>query len=130
LLTDIPAAHALGWFHWLRYLTMPGQDAAEELSAALNLLKPVFEQNPYAVPEPLQRWYLQTEAGLYADREQLPVLHAVARSIVDAAPPGQPDRTRSLLDAALMLRRIVGRGGDDALPRDAAQLTLAGLGTR
>jgi CHAT domain-containing protein len=130
LLTDIPAAHALGWFHWLRYLTMPGQDATEEeLSAALNLLKPVFEQNPYAVPEPVQRWYLQTEAGLYAGREQLPVLHSVARSIVDAAPPGQPDRTRSLLDAALMLRSIAGRGGDDALLRDAAQLTLAALGT-
>ena len=69
----------------------------------------------------MQRWYLQTEAGLYPDREQRPVLHAVARSIVDAAPPGQPDRTRSLLDAALMLRSIAGRGGDDALLRNGCR---------
>jgi hypothetical protein len=148
LLTDIPAAHTLGWFHWLRYLSMPGQDATEELSAAQNLLKPVFEWNPYAVPEPVQRWYLRAEASLYAGnsgpgsagrigsrpeqwhgREQLPVFRAMVRSTVDAAPASQPDRTRFLLDAALMLRSIAGRGADDALLADAAELTLAALGT-
>jgi hypothetical protein len=45
-------------------------DADQELSAAIGLLKPVFEQNPYAVPEPLQRWYLQTEANSYASHHR------------------------------------------------------------
>ena len=57
--TDIPAAHALGWFCWLRYLVLSGENAEEELQAALALFKPVFDRNPYAVPTALQRWYLQ-----------------------------------------------------------------------
>src|SRR5262249_2586121 len=48
--TDLPAARALGWFCWLRYLALSGHDAERELYAALSLLKPVFERNPYAVP--------------------------------------------------------------------------------
>ena len=145
--TDIPAAHALGWFRWLRYLAASSQDARGELSAALSLLKPVFERNPYAVPEPLQQWYLQTEASFYADSyltrsasktgsqpgpahsvERLPVFHATVRSTIDAAPANQPDRTRFLLDAALMLRRIAGRGADAVILAEAAEVTLAALG--
>lgn len=145
---DIHAAHVLGWFRWLRYLAVPGSDPTQELSAAVGLLKPVFERNPYAVPESLQRWYLQTEAASYAshqwpeafgpsgrgpepgpDIERLPVFHAAVRSAVAAAPANQPDRARFLLDAALMVRGIAGRGADEAVLAEAAELTLAALGT-
>lgn len=143
--TDIHAARTLGWFRWLRYLAVPGQAASQDLSAALGLLQPVFERNPYAVPEPLQVWFLQTEAGSYAsprqpgpagrpgpDRrrgvERLPAFHAAVRSTVGAAPPNQPDRVRFLLDVALMLRRIAGLGADDAVLAEAAEVTIAALG--
>lgn len=135
--TDIPAAHALGWFCWLRYLVLSGQNAEEELQAALTLLKPVFDRNPYAVPTTLQRWYMQTEANIYAYRyrstpggpPRLPVFHAAVRSTVEAAPKMQPDRSKFFLDAALMLRGIAGRGVDEAVLVEAAELTLAALGT-
>lgn len=145
--TDIHAARVLGWFRWLRYLALPDHDADQELSAAIGLLKPVFEQNPYAVPEPLQRWYLQTEANSYASHhrptagsadqrqapwsgvERLPVFHAAVRSTSRSAPANQPYRARFLLDAALMLRSIAGRGADEAVLAEAAELTLAALGT-
>lgn len=137
--TDIHAARTLGWFRWLRYLAVPGQAASQDLSAALGLLQPVFERNPYAVPEPLQVWFLQTEAGSYASRrrpgpdrrrgvERLSAFHAAARFTVGAAPPNQPDRVRFLLDVALMLRRIAGLGADDAVLAEAAEVTIAALG--
>jgi CHAT domain len=142
--TDIPAAHALGWFCWLRYMALSGHDASQELYAALSLLKPVFERNPYAVPGPLQRWYMQTEANSYAHHyiggadsgrrpwsgaRHLPVFHAAVRSTVDAAPESQPDRAKFLLAAALMLRSIAGRSADEAILAEAAEVTLAALGT-
>ena len=135
--TDIPAAHALGWFCWLRYLVLSGENAEEELQAALALFKPVFDRNPYAVPTALQRWYLQAEANIYAYRygsapggpPRLPVFHAAVRSTVESAPKTQPDRSKFLLDAALMLRGIAGRGVDEAVLVEAAELTLAAVGT-
>jgi len=145
--TDIPAAHVLGWFCWLRYLALPSHDAEQELSAAVDLLKPVFELNPYAVPEPLQRWYLQAEASSYINHyssasadwarpglrpwrgaARLPVFHAAVRSTIDAAPVNQPDRARFLLNAALMLRSTAGRTADEAVLAETAEITLAALG--
>lgn len=133
--TDVPVAHALGWFHWLRYLAQPEEDAMEELAEAIRLLTPVFELNPHAVPQPLQRWYLQTEASSYADGSQpwpnakrLPIFRATVRSTIDRAPANQSDRIRFLLDTALMLRHIAGRSADEAVQAAAAEMTLAAVG--
>jgi hypothetical protein len=133
-LADIEAAHVLGLFRWLRYLAAPNYPGSQDLSLALGLLKPVFERNPYAVPEPLQRWYLQSEAypshgeQRWRNTPRLPVFHAAVRSTVGSAPPNEPDRTRFLLDAALMLHSIAGRGADPAVLAEAVDVTLAALG--
>jgi len=135
--TDIQVGHALGWFHWLRYQALSGEGssgngAMDELSAAQRLLKPVFERNPYSVPEPLQRWYLQAEVGSpeesWLGARRLPVFRATVRATIDRAPANQPERTRFLLDTALMLRRIAGRSADEAVLAAANQMTLAALG--
>ena len=144
--TDIPVGHTLGWFCWLRYLAMPRQESYNELSAAIAWLGPVFEHNPYAVPEPLQRWFLQNEANFYAENqaesledsvlpkikwqnvERLPIFDATISSTIREAPARQPDRTQFLLDAALMVRSIAGRMGDEAAQVAAAEITVAALG--
>lgn len=145
LASDIRAAHVLGWFRWLRYLVAPEKDADHELSSAIGLLKSVFDRNPYAVPGPLQRWYLQAEANSYASRRvtatarsarqqedsgRLPIFDAAVRSFIDAQPRPPAERSSFLMDAALMVRGIAGRGADQAVLAEAADLVLAALGTR
>jgi hypothetical protein len=144
--TDIEASRVLGWYRWLRYLALPGDDADAELPGALGMLKRVFHSNPYAVPRPLQSWYLQAEADSYTrqrghdespagngqaaenDAARLPIFHSAVQATVRSAPASQADRTRFLLDAALMLRCIAGRSADPAVLAEAADLTLAALG--
>lgn len=145
LASDIRAAHVLGWFRWLRYLVAPEKDADHELSSAIGLLKSVFDRNPYAVPGPLQRWYLQAEANSFASRRvtatarsarqqedsgRLPIFDAAVRSFIDAQPRPPAERSSFLMDAALMVRGIAGRGADQAVLAEAADLVLAALGTR
>jgi CHAT domain len=145
--TDTAAAHVLGWFHWLRYLTIPDQDARAELSAALSLLAPVYGRNPYAVPEPLQQWYLRAETDSYLGRhrarpagwlgsgqapwpgqDRLPAFHAAVYSITQAASADPRGRDRFLADVALMLRGIAGRADDEAILAEVADVTAAAFG--
>lgn len=143
--TDIEASWVLGWCRWLRYLALPGSDADTELAEALGLLKRVFEANPYAVPGPLQRWYLQEEADSYArqhphgtsftgnrglvenDARRLPIFHSTVAATIGSAPANRADRVQFLLDTALMLRSIAGQGADAAVLAEVAELTRAAL---
>jgi hypothetical protein len=132
--TDVPVAHALGWFCWLRYLSaQPSGHGAQDLDAALRLLAPVYRGNPYAVPQPLQRWFLQADANSFARQESrraepLPIFHGVVRATVDAMAAGRGADPERLLDFATSVRGIAAHGGDDGVTAEAAALALAALG--
>lgn len=142
--TDLPVAHVLGWYWWLRHLARPAPHGEQDLGVAMRLLGPVFQVSPHTVPQPLQRWYLQAEANSLASRqppgaagpawqqhrraERLPIFHGVVRWAVDAIHRGPRGGTERLLDFAMSLRGVGARGGDEAVLDEAAEVALAALG--
>ena len=61
---DFDVMHALGWFHWARYLALPkGQDQAD-LTTATQLLIVVYYDDPDSVPDEMRRYFDQKYHGV------------------------------------------------------------------
>ncbi|MGO9187484.1 MAG: CHAT domain-containing protein [Streptosporangiaceae bacterium] len=54
---DLQVLHAAGLLHWCRYLALDPSENQKDLTAALQLLTPVYRQQPNAVPDPVRRYF-------------------------------------------------------------------------
>ena len=141
---DLDAAHALGTFHWLRYLALPDGTGQDDLDAATRLLAPVFRDDPEAVPVPMRRLYQQTHghsgdtgpdpgalsdraidlATVYQSTGELPLLSeavGLLRAAVAATPAGHRDRPMILSNLLITLRVLFERTGDSPMLAEAVQ---------
>ena len=100
--SDLEVAHALGWYHWLRYQALPEGLDQEALAAAARYLMPVYLTDAEAVPEPLGRFFEDQAAN---DPETDTDATAMARLAIDAITSYQRTGQRELLDQSVALFR-------------------------
>lgn len=53
--TDLPAAQALGWFHWNRNLFLGNRDGHSDQMTAIRYFILVYQASPASVPAPIQQ---------------------------------------------------------------------------
>jgi CHAT domain/Tetratricopeptide repeat len=142
---DLPAVHALGWYHWLRYQVLPkGRDQAD-LAAIVRLLAPVYLADPGAVPEPVGQFFARlamsapdpdTDPAVLVNhainliqayerggqRDLLDQAVTLFRAALAATPQDHPDRVGRLNNLGNALRTLFDRTGDQDTLVEAVQL--------
>ncbi|MFF1341230.1 CHAT domain-containing protein [Streptomyces sp. NPDC058290] len=127
---DLTTAHALGWYHWLRFLALGDTRVPSDLDPVIRFLTPVFRADPERVPEEVRAVLAghlakSPPAPQPAAGAQGPVeLRRRAMGLIDAY---QRTRRRQALDEAIaLLRRAL-----DATPPDRPERAgrLTDLGT-
>jgi tetratricopeptide (TPR) repeat protein len=132
--TDLPAAQALGWFHWNR-LSQSDRVDHNDVDAVIRYFIPVYECSPGSVPTFIQqviRDYEQASASLgtdpavasdrasrliraYQSNGELPdLVNAIAllRDLVAVTPRNHPHHVVYLSDLGVTLQLLFERTGD------------------
>ncbi|MBX7554253.1 CHAT domain-containing protein [Streptomyces sp. tea 10] len=144
---DLAAAHALGWYHWVRHLVLPRGLDRDDLAAAVRLLALVHRTHPRSTPEALhgtlQRLVAESPvpdaddsaaAALHVRavdllrayertqrRELLEQAVSVMRTLITMLPEEHPARAAVLNSLGSSLRSLVERGGDAGLLEEAVR---------
>jgi tetratricopeptide (TPR) repeat protein len=142
---DVDVAHALGWYHWFRYLVLPEGEDQEDLEAAAGWLIHVYPSAPDAVPEALRSQFDPTaydEESAGADpgamntraielmtafqrtgrRELLDQAVTLFRDLAAAVPEGHPDRAIYLNNLGGALQMLFERTGQLTALTEAVQI--------
>ena len=142
---DLEVAHALGWYHWMRYQVLPEGRDQEDLAAATEYLRRLYPAHAGAVPEPLRRAFdseaaggpatgLDSESltrraiGLFADYQRTGELELLARCVavfrdaVAATLGGHPNHAECLSNLGGALRALFGRTGELSTLVEAVQV--------
>jgi CHAT domain/Tetratricopeptide repeat len=142
---DLDIAHALGLYHWLRYLVLPEGRGEADLTAAAQYLMPIRLVSPEAVPEPLRRALDELAAGgpdtdmgtaslnnsatdmfaAYQRTGQHELLNqslALLRAALAATPEDHPNRASFLSNLGAMLLALFERTGDRSVLAEAVQV--------
>ncbi|MER7693828.1 CHAT domain-containing protein [Streptomyces sp. NPDC097610] len=146
---DLAAAHALGWYRWVRHLVLPEGHDRDDLAAAVPLLALVYRTYPQSTPESLRGTLQQLVADspvLDADDSAAAALHgrvldllrayertqqremleqavSVMRTLIPMLPEEHPARAAVLNSLGFSLRRLVDRGGDAGLLDEAVRVS-------
>ena len=150
LVTDLRAAHALRWYHWMRFAVLPDESGERELATAVGYLTLVFPVDPESLPEEVRSAFEEKaatspDAGSDPDmttaraiglanayhRTGQPALLEQAvtyfRAAVAAAAPDHPDRCIYLHNLGSMLSELFNRTGDPDTLRAAVEVSKAAV---
>jgi hypothetical protein len=139
--TDLEAAGTLGWYHWERYQVLPDGQDRDDLIAALDCFRAVYQADPGAVPEQVREVLADDASAALVDawsasrrsldlirayenggHQHLPVLLeaiAAGRVAVAATPEGDPDRPTRLTNLGIALQLLFERTGDTGVLAEA-----------
>ena len=120
---DVPVAHALGWYHWFRYLVLPEGEDQADLDAAVDWLTHVFPSAPDAVPEELRD---QFEPALPDEEPAGADPGAMNTRATELMAAFQRTGRRELLDRAVALFRDLAAAVPDDHPSRAIYLNNLG----
>ena len=141
--TDLPAALALGWFHWNRYLFLRDGDGYGDREAAIRYFLAVWQASPASVPAPIEQAIrdlrqdnsrLQADPSVASDQatrlidvylgngEPSALIGALSLLLQAFAvtPKGHPDRAKYLSALGIAcIKRFDRTGGPETASRSA-----------